>query len=111
MSNEKKVSAEKARAERERDEARAERDRLARILAVERGDESQAPEGWSRMEHVSGWRRRDRHGRGWTVRYERLGDDWHTACLYLDGIRVGDEHPTAIEAMEAADAAREGSDG
>ena len=88
----------------------AERDRLARILAVERGDESQAPDGWTRMEHVSGWAARDRHGRGWTVRYDRLGDGWHTASVYLDGIRVYSDRLTALEAMEAADAAREGSD-
>lgn len=45
-------------------ELRAERDRLARILAVEQGDESAAPKGWSRVR-------------------------------------------TALEAMEAADAAKE----
>gem|GEM_PF-4440121 len=84
-----------------------ERARLARILAVERGDEGAALDGWTRMEHVSGWRARDRHGRGWTVRYDRLGDGWHTASVYLDGIRVYSGCPTALEAMEAADKIRE----
>lgn len=84
-----------------------ERDRLARILAVERGDEGAALDGWTRMEHVSGWAARDRHGRGWTVRYDRLGDGWHTASVYLDGIRVYSGCPTALEAMEAADKIRE----
>lgn len=80
----------------------AERDRLAQILAVERGDESQAPEGWE----VAGgmwWKRAEnmdvsavlmrRTPRGW---------DW----VVFHGNVLGYQ-PTALEAMEAADAALE----
>jgi len=108
------------RAALERNEAlEAERDRLARILAVERGDESAAPEGW------------ERNGDGWTrwggllgphihVRRERYQPDvwsWSSQSrasgpsrpLRWDGpaVRVG----SALEAMEAADVARGGDDG
>jgi len=90
----------------------AERDRLARILAVERGDESAAPKGWTMT----------RPGR-WSHPYT---DDAH-ACVYLldagpnqwgwyvsapDASRNHSASaPTALEAMEAADAARGGDDG
>jgi len=94
---------------------KAQRDRLARILAVERGDESAAPEGW------------ERNGDGWTkwggllgphihVRRERYQPDvwsWSSQSrasgpsrpLRWDGpaMRVG----SALEAMEAADAAQD----
>ena len=99
------------RAQAERDALRAERDRLARILAVERGDESAAPEGWTMT----------RPGR-WSHPYT---DDAH-ACVYLldtgpnqwgwyvSAPDAGRNHsasaPTALEAMEAADAARGGDD-
>lgn len=85
-----------------------ERDRLARILAVERGEEGQAPEGWT-CPHGGAWytgedddvspfawveRARGEHGR-WV---------WDATCGGLD--RKG-EAPSALEAMEAADAALE----
>ena len=94
---------------------KAQRDRLARILTVERGDESAAPEGW------------ERNGDGWTkwggllgphihVRRERYQPDvwsWSSQSrasgpsrpLRWDGpaMRVG----SALEAMEAADAAQD----
>lgn len=83
------------------DVVQAERDRLARILAVERGDESQAPEGW-------------RKGASWF----RVGDPICAAMSAdLPGGGQGwrwdlNDGPhgyaaTALEAMEAADAARE----
>lgn len=78
-----------------------ERDRLLRLLAVERGDESQAPEGWRRPA-----------GR-WigpcgasVVRGYAPGGGQAWAAFGWDGAVLG-WHPTALEAMEAADAARE----
>ena len=89
------------KAERERDEARAERDRLARILAVERGDESQAPAGWSRP------------GGRWVgaggvsvMRGDAPGGGQAWTSFGWDSRHLG-WYPCALEAMEAADAARE----
>lgn len=76
-----------------------ERDRLARILAVERGDASAAPEGWHLFE--SGfWVRQGAH-------VERSTDGW---CLYGISGRAGytAHRASALEAMEAADAALRG---
>ena len=77
--------------------------RLARILAVERGDESKAPDGW----HNSG----DQWDRDYSATdYQRIGREW---CSITDrvlwrGYRVG-TFPTALGAMEAADEARKES--
>jgi hypothetical protein len=87
-------------------EMTAERDRLARILAVERGDESAAPEGWrfdAGSVHegtLDGWRR-DASGSTVDVVRERAGS-W-SPPPWIDG-----RYPTALEAMDAADAARGG---
>ena len=74
----------------------AERDRLARILAVERGDASAAPEGWKRnkwdvWERPSGSVERIQAG------------EWDWLADMESGIA-----PTALEAMESADAALRG---
>jgi len=83
----------------------AARNRLARALAVERGDESQAPAGWSRFGD-SGWKRRDqtiiqRFHHGYLDTWERRG--------LLDGDQKRGPWSCALEAMEAIDA--EVSDG
>ncbi|MDF1699601.1 MAG: hypothetical protein P1V36_00380 [Planctomycetota bacterium] len=104
------VDALRARAEKaeaERDEARRERGRLARILAVERGDESQAPDGW--RVGASGWfaygedpGQCDRE-----VMREDLTEPWLWVVYSDEGpaIKQGPA-PSALQAMEAADAAR-----
>jgi hypothetical protein len=85
-----------------------ERDRLARILAVERGDEGQAPEGWVWCPVLRFWSKRIAAGVlnvssrasgpiGWTVSLEGL--PWPAIGV------VDYEH--ALEALEAADAAVE----
>jgi hypothetical protein len=85
------------------DEVTAERDRLARVLAVERGDQTAAPDGWR-------WRG------SWRV--ERGEDLWASVNLVTQGFerwwgwyvggapsRLDGRAGTALEAMEAADAA------
>jgi len=93
--------------ERATNEARRERDRLARILAVERGDESQAPEGW--RVGASGWfaygedpGQCDRE-----VMREDLTEPWLWVVYSDDGpaIKQGNA-PSYLEAMDAADTAR-----
>lgn len=90
----------------------AERDRLERVLACERGDAEAAPDGW----------RLTRPGR-WSRPYT---DDAH-ACVYLldtgpnrwgwyvssptDRRGHSASAPTALEAMEAADAADKSREG
>ena len=72
----------------------AERDRLARVLAVEQGDASQAPPGWRRDMHGA-WRRK-----GWVVAsYHRPG--WRVMQGSWPPVAFCD---SAIEAMTAADA-------
>jgi hypothetical protein len=84
-------------------EVTAERDRLARVLAVERGDVTAAPDGWR-------WRG------SWRV--ERGEDLWASVALVTQGAerwwgwyvggapsRLDGRADTALEAMEAADAA------
>ena len=86
-------------------EARAKADRLARILAVERGDASAAPSGWERYQTPAGdygWRR----GAETVVRCD---DDSPTLWSWSpDGsvYRASICGETALEAIEAADAAR-----
>jgi len=83
----------------------AERDRLARVLAVERGDESQAPEGWER--YGDGWRRSAA-----AAVIQRFGGSSTPYRWERRGVRFDDprhqEWPTALEAMEAIDAAHPG---
>lgn len=96
-------------AEKERDEARAERDRLRAILACERGE--RAPEGWVWAE-CGGW------GWAWVLGMDSP-NDW-IAVQHKPGagwyIRLGSSFlhlyarlrltmPTALEAIEAADRA------
>ena len=87
----------------------AERDRLARILAVERGDESRAPEGWRCG--PSGWCVRGPDGQDVSMISREETDGPWVWWAHPDGGegREGTA-PSALEAMEAADAAREGSD-
>jgi len=102
----------KARAERDLGEvanrlqaAHEERDRLARILAVERGDESQAPEGWA-MTDSGSWRARSQtyrivcrtHAIGERGQPLRAWEAW------VAGKRVG-VYPFALEAIDAANSA------
>lgn len=71
--------------------------RLRRALAVEAGDESQAPRGWRVVDGTT-WRRGD-------VRIGRIAPcSWR---WYLASERGGGRQswPTALEAMGAADAA------
>ena len=80
-----------------------ERDRLRRILAVEQGDESAAPEGWTRQgQGVGRWLHA---ASGDCV----MGNPQEGYSLYkLAGVAlVSEGHPTALETMEAADAALE----
>lgn len=93
---------------------KAERDRLARILAVERGDESQAPEGWVRHEHWDEWLWGDVSVRPVGVRDRKSGARHaHVWVAYGPGKKIGPQRDTALECMEAviaeqaADAARE----
>lgn len=79
----------------------AERDRLARVLAVERGDQTQAPEGWL-GDHGVWWRNRER-GSPLRVLRRPKTDCRPVTCWESPG----DERtwPTALRAMEALDAA------
>jgi len=86
---------------------RAERDRLARVLAVERGDESQAPDGWRRW--GGGWERRPDPAGPAEHFIQHFHSQWPTPHRWeRRGIRIDDprhrEWPTALEAMEALDA-------
>jgi hypothetical protein len=88
--------------------ARAEVARLTRILAVECGDQTQAPPGWIRW--GEGWTRRipAPDGIRWTCTIQRFGMSDRPARWERRGIRFDDprhrEWPTALEAMEAIDA-------
>jgi len=91
----------------ERDKMMQERDRLSRILAVERGDEVQAPEGW--RVGASGWfaygedpGQCDRE-----VMREDLTEPWLWVVYSDEGPAVKQgTASSALEAMQAADAAR-----
>ena len=95
--------AEVERLRLEAEEMRAERDRLARILAVERGDESQAPSGW-KLDYARGvWR----HGRRSSCgKVHCVGSAWTFFPDLLEQPALAYDAPTALEAMEAADKAR-----
>lgn len=93
----------------ERDRLRVERDRLARILAVECGDESQAPEGW--RVGASGWFAygEDPGQCEREVMREDLTEPWLWVVYSDEGPAAKQgTAPSAVEAMEAADAARRG---
>lgn len=81
-------------------EVEAERDRLARILAVERGDES-PPDGWERDTRSARWHRFRR------IDCRAMVEPWGTASWRwsLADSAVEGWSCTAIEAMEAADRA------
>lgn len=80
----------------------AEVDRLTRLLAVERGDESAAPEGWT----WAGWWE---HPRGLDVERDGAGR-YRWVARGTERDMAEGEAPTALEAMEAAEAAWEGDD-
>lgn len=85
----------------------AQRERLDRVLAVERGDQSQAPKGW----HHDGmaWWRNDEPRRPIVIVRAPAGERRPLSVWYepgVDGDPDGAEAPTALEAMEAADAVR-----
>lgn len=96
-------------------EERARADRLARILAVERGDASAAPSGWERgddcydVQHWLGPERSRPYGQDYgSVVIRRSYSsaarwEWET---YRDYERLTGTADTALEAIEAADAAR-----
>ena len=78
-----------------------------RVLAVERGDQSQAPKGW----HHDGmaWWRNDEPRRPIVIVRAPAGERRPLSVWYepgIDGDPDGAEAPTALEAMEAADAVR-----
>jgi hypothetical protein len=83
---------------------RAEQARLRRILAVGRGDANAAPEGWSslRQDHLLVWYRT---AGGERLRVEDCLSAWRWEHKY--SLKWGTA-PTALEAMEAADAALAG---
>lgn len=93
--------------------------RTRRILAVEMGDESQAPEGWTHSGYT--WTKND-SGPGWRVSVHPSREHgeacriscWHMGWSLRDAPDIPCGHTTALEAMEAADAwlaARGGEDG
>lgn len=86
--------------------------RALRLIAVERGDESQAPEGWSRVDgdcwcrHDDGFRTDDYGNRGSMA---VIDGDWSGPLSEWHGEWDGEKlpaQPSALEAMEAVDAAR-----
>lgn len=85
-------------AEKERDEARADRDRLRAMLACERGEA--APEGWEAVIQGGGliWMYADL-SRGFAI---KVGKEWHwSPAPDVESTPF----PTALEAIEAADRA------
>lgn len=77
---------------------RTERDRLRRILAVERGDAGAAPEGWRHTDR-DGWRGND------TLVWCRQDPPGSVAHWSWTTDKERGVAPTALEAMEAADRA------
>lgn len=103
-------------AERERDEARAARDRMARILAVELGCSRYAPPGWGPDELWDDKWSCDRHDvviRRVQRGRRRSGEHPDVWVAYGPGKKIGPQRNTALECMEAviaeqaADAAQE----
>jgi hypothetical protein len=76
----------------------AERDRLARVLAVEQGDASQVPDGWTRGTHFP-WVR----GRIAVCYGSTKGARWE--LVVRGGQTIGEGHSSALDAMEAGDRA------
>jgi hypothetical protein len=87
--------------ERQLGEVEAERDRLARILAVERGDVAMAPDGWGHG-FAYAWRRQAGESRLIVDRASGGSWSWTTRTL---NATVSGHADTALEAMEAAEAA------
>ena len=85
----------------ERDAALARVARLERVLAVERGDASQAPSGWRREHPGTEWNHGDAHV--WRLTTGRWR--WVRPGAPNDADRC--RFDFALEAMEAADAAGE----
>lgn len=84
--------------------ARSERDRLRRILAVERGDQGAAPEGWHRVS-ARRWGRESRRYCSAVDRFEGAGKtEWRFHFGTTPPGPMG-PYPSALEAMEAADRA------
>lgn len=85
--------------------AEAERARLARVLAVERGDIGQAPDRWFCAYAVDSW---SRHVGDRMIIVQRFARAPGVTVWERRGIRRSDpahrEWPTALEAMEAIDA-------
>lgn len=88
--------------------------RLRRVLAVEQGDQSQAPEGWaeesSPREHRPSWVRRvllPTGGLDWLCQVWWAWNGWRWEANGLPIPRHQGVAKTALEAMEAADRALE----
>lgn len=83
--------------------AEAERDRLADILACERGEK--APEGWTwhRAGEFAFWKRGD-----WVASSEPGSGKWGYGNINA-GTEPADFHTYALEALEAADTAAKGA--
>lgn len=90
---------------------RAERDRLRRVLACERGDEAAAPEGWKWWAEHREWRKGDARSRSrvWSAPEEGNPDAayWsHESLELAEWIEDdGGAHPWMLDAMDASDAA------
>ena len=103
------------RAEAERDAALADLARARRLIAVERGDESQAPEGWSRADGDYWCRYDDGFCTDSTSNRNMMASiegDWSGSLTEWRGEWAGEKlppQPSALEAMEAVDAARAAS--
>jgi len=98
-------------------DVRIERDRLQRVLAVERGDESQAPEGWT-LEHDyedSRWTKGESYNfedEPWAIVWPSLGGPVRWEAHTADYAQNAEgEASSALDALEAADAALEGFHG
>lgn len=107
-----KLRARLAEVEAERDAAVARADRLARVLACERGE--WAPEGWvysfsqGQWMHIADpfrkvWRN------GWMRRPDGSGYVAWGWEAWIGGEQIEGVAPTALEAIEATDAARKGA--
>ena len=91
-----------------RKKAEAECGRLRRTLAVERGDESQAPEGWAATKPGS-WRKVDAASSVRVALVHMIRPGLYNAQVH-GRPPLHSEHPTALEAMEAAEAALAGAE-
>lgn len=91
-------------------DVRIERDRLRRVLAVERGDEAQASDGWVRHEWWNDWLHGEVSVRQVEVRNRITGAPGPSVWVaYGPGKRIGPQRDTALDCMDAVDAERKGS--